>query len=264
MIQFIEPLFKILNQHVTFLRFPRYIDIDNKIMKKATIYTDGSCDNRIADCGGASSVIRCGKHYKEVVSGSWSSTTNNRMELLGIIIGLEAVKSDIKIELTSDSQYCLGMCETLISDEPNDTIISMYRNGDLIIRLNKAIRKHWGNVEFNWVRGHTGVVDNERCDELAGEAALRDNPMRDVGSGIGECPKLAWYCNDTENKLFLYWGWYDGSYEMKYEEEDDVYFIAPARKMSKKEITSIMRGQGWTNKQLKDYEIDTSYYEKPI
>lgn len=249
-----------LGRSVTFLSFPRYIDIDNKIMKKATIYTDGSCDNRIADCGGASAVIRCGKHYKEVVSGSWSSTTNNRMELLGIIIGLEAVKSAVKIELTSDSQYCLGMCETLINDEPNDNVISMYRNGDLIIRLNKAIRKHWGNVEFNWVRGHTGVADNERCDELAGEAALRDNPMRDVGSGIGECPKLAWYAHHESCVFMLD--------EMDLSEDSDTAiwcdFIAPARKMSKKEITSILKGQGWTNKQLKDYEIDTSYYEKPI
>ena len=230
-------------------------------MKKATIYTDGSCDNRIADCGGASAVIRCGKQYREVVSGSWSSTTNNRMELLGIIIGLEAVKSVVKIELTSDSQYCLGMCETLINDEPNDTVISMYRNGDLVIRLNKAIRKHWGNVEFNWVRGHTGVVDNERCDELAGKAALRDNPMRDVGSGIGECPKLGWYRHDESGVIFL-----DEDIDVLKDKDNLLWcdYLGSARKMSKKEIIHILKDIGLTTKQINQYEIDTSYYEKPI
>lgn len=229
-------------------------------MKKTTIYTDGSCDNRIADCGGASAVIRCGKHYKEVVSGSWSSTTNNRMELLGIIIGLEAVKSGFEINLTSDSQYCLDICDTIITENPEENIISMYRNGDLISRLSKAINKHRSSIEFNWVRGHTGVVDNERCDELAGEAALRDNPTRDVGSGIGECPKLAWYAHH-ESGVFLL-----DEMDLPEDSETRIWcdFICPARKMSKKEITSILKGQGWTNKQLKDYEIDTSYYEKPI
>jgi ribonuclease HI len=229
-------------------------------MKKVTIFTDGSCDNRIADCGGAASVIRCGSHYKEVVSGSWSSTTNNRMELMGIIIGLEAVKSGFEINLTSDSQYCLDICDTIINENPDENIISMYRNGDLISRLSKAINKHRGNIKFDWVRGHTGVVDNERCDELAGEVALRDNPTRDIGSGIGECPKLAWYAHH-ESGVFLL-----DEMDLSDDSETRIWcdFIAPARKMSKKEIIYILKGQGWTNKQLKDYEIDTSYYKKPV
>lgn len=246
-----------LGRSVTFLSFSRYINVDNKIMKKVTIYTDGSCDNRLADCGGASAVIRCGKHYKEVVSGSWSSTTNNRMELLGIIIGLEAVKSGLKIELTSDSQYCLGMCDTLINDEPSDAIISMYRNGDLIHRLNKAIRKHWGNVGFNWVRGHTGVVDNERCDELAGEVALKDNPTRDIGSGIGECPKMSWWLNRVKGYIMICHG----------DSEDDRSFgeyIGTARKMSNKEAIQLLKDKGWSNKDIKKLKIDKREYQKPI
>jgi len=232
--------------------------------KAVTIFTDGSADNRLADCGAAVAVLRCGDYYKEIVSGSWSSTTNNRMEMLAIILGLENVKSGFKIELTSDSQYCLTMCKTLMYDHPSDEQIKSYQNGDLLLRLNKSIIKHEGNLKFNWVRGHTGVKDNERCDELAGEAALRDNPTRDIGSGIGECPKLAWYCDETENRLFLYEDWYDGSYEMRYEQDNLQHKISSARKMSKKEITKILKGLGWKNKQIKEYEIDISYYKKPI
>jgi len=225
-----------------------------------TIFTDGSCDNRIADCGAAAAVIRYKGVRREKVSGSWSSTTNNRMELLGIIIGLEAVKSGFKISLTSDSQYCLGLCEQFISDEPSDNEISAYLNGDLLIRLNKAILKHKGNVKFNWVKGHIGVEDNERCDELAGDAALWDNPTRDIGSGIAECPKLAWYRHDESAVLFL------DEQELPDDSQTKIWcdYIAPARKMSKKEITQILRDRGMKPKDIGEYEIDLSYYKKPL
>ena len=223
-----------------------------------TIFTDGSADNRIADCGAAAAVIRYREKYREVVSGSWSSTTNNRMELLGIIIGLEAVKSGFKISLTSDSQYCLGLCDQFINEEPSDEEVARFLNGDLLIRLNKAILKHKGDLKFNWVRGHIGVADNERCDVLAGEAALWSDITRDVGSGIDECPKLAWYRHDASACIFL-----DGQ-DIEFSASEDIDFLGDARKMSKKEITQILRDMGVKPKDIKEYNIDLSYYEKPL
>lgn len=227
-------------------------------MEKVIIFTDGSCDNRIADCGAAAAVLRYKDQYDEVVSGSWSSSTNNRMELLGIIIGLEKVKKGFEIELTSDSEYCLTMCRQLIQDEPSDVEISMFLNGDLLIRLNKALEKHRGNVEFKWVRGHIGVKDNERCDTLAGEAALWDNPTRDIGSGIAECPELAWYRHNLSKILFL------DEQNKVFRDYEQIDFLGNARKMSKKEITQIMRDRGMKPKDIKEYEIDLSYYKKPL
>ena len=223
-----------------------------------TIFTDGSCDNRIADCGAAAAVIRYKDKYREVVSGSWSSSTNNRMELLGIIIGLEAVVAGFKISLTSDSQYCLGMCKQFMIEEPSDPEISMFLNGDLLIRLNRALIKHKGNIKFEWVRGHIGIEDNERCDVLAGEAALWDDITRDIGSGIDECPKLAWYRHDASMVLFLY------EQDAEFENSADIDFLGNARKMSKKEITQILRDMGMKPKDIKEYNIDLSYYEKPL
>jgi len=229
-----------------------------------TIFTDGSADNRIADCGAAAAVIRYKEKYREVVSGSWSSTTNNRMELLGIIIGLEAVKSGFKISLTSDSQYCLGLCDQFINEEPSDKEITRFLNGDLLIRLNKAILKHKGDLKFNWVRGHIGVADNERCDVLAGEAALWSDITRDVGSGIAECPKMVWIMNELKSRVYLEDQLYVDEPEFYYGLNGNESMIGFARKMSNKEVTQLLRDDGWKLKDIKKLEIDKSNYEKPL
>tara|TARA_R110002020_G_scaffold118928_2_gene271673 strand:- start:702 stop:1403 length:702 start_codon:yes stop_codon:yes gene_type:complete len=230
--------------------------------KIVTIFTDGSADNRIADCGGCAAILRYGNSYKEITSGSWSSTTNNRMELLAIILGLENVKAGFKIELTTDSEVCLKWIDQLVRDEPSDAIIQVSKNADLLIRLNKSLIKHKGNVNFKWVRGHIGVEDNERCDVLAGQYAIKDNPTRDIGSGIGECPKLGWFLNESKKILYLGNSPFNGKFPLRDSSEKE--YLSIARKMSKKEITQALKNRGWSNKKIKEYEIDTSYYKKPI
>ena len=229
-----------------------------------TIFTDGSCDNRISDCGSAVAVIRYRDFYKEVVSGSWSSTTNNRMELLGIILGLEGVREGYKISLTTDSQVCLKWIDQIRFDYLSDLEINDMKNGDLLMRLSKCLEKHKGNVDFNWVRGHIGVEDNERCDFLAGEAALRSNPTRDIGSGIGECPKMVWILNEEIGEVWLEHESYLKKCGFCYDVNGNETMIGFARKMSNKEITQLLKDRGWKPKDINKLTIDKSNYRKPI
>jgi len=229
-----------------------------------TIFTDGSCDNRINDFGGAAAVIRYKSRYKEIVSGSWSSTTNNRMELLGIILGLNGVKKGYQIVLTTDSEVCLKWIDQLRFDYPTQSEIKNMKNGDLLLRLNKLLDKHKGNVTFKWVRGHIGVEDNERCDVLAGEVALLDNPTRDIGSGIGECPKMVWVMNEEKTEVRLEDEVYVNEPEFYYGVNGNESMIGFARKMSNKEVTQLLRDDGWKPKDIKGLEIDKSNYKKPI
>tara|TARA_R110000737_G_scaffold142599_1_gene173281 strand:- start:21219 stop:21902 length:684 start_codon:yes stop_codon:yes gene_type:complete len=221
-----------------------------------TIFTDGSCDNRIADCGAAAAVIRYKSYYKEVVSGSWSSSTNNRMEALGIIIGLNAVKKGFKISLTTDSEVCLKWIAHLQNDYPTDSDIKQNKNADILFKLQKVLKKHEGNITFEWVRGHIGVEDNERCDTLAGEAALWENPTRDIGSGIGECPTMSWWLNRARGFVMICRG--DDPNDRGVGE-----YIGTARKMSNKEITQLLRDRGWKPKDIKKLTIDKRNYQKP-
>jgi ribonuclease HI len=223
-----------------------------------TIYTDGSCDNRIGDCGAAVAVIRYKDHYKEVVSGSWSSSTNNRMELLAIILALETVKAGFKIELTTDSEVCLKWIDNLVKDKPSDPIIKVSKNADLLLRLNKVLIKHNYTIDFKWVRGHIGVEGNERCDTLAKEAALWENPTRDIGSGIGECPDMQWFYHDS-GAVFI-----DFTTEIDKNVSQGCDHLGKARKMSNKEVTQLLRDRGWKPKDIKELTIDKSTYKKPI
>lgn len=228
-----------------------------------TIFTDGSADNRIADCGAAAAVIRYKEYYREIVSGSWSSTTNNRMELLGIILGLEKVKAGFSIELTTDSEVCLKWIAQLQSESQSEVQILRSKNGDLLLRLNKALHKHKNNIEFKWVRGHIGVTDNERCDVLAGTAALWNNPTRDIGSGIGECPKMIWILDPTSDEARIEFINYLDEPEFTKSVYDEEY-LGLARKMSKKELTQLLKGRGWKQKKINELKIDLSAYQKPI
>jgi ribonuclease HI len=223
-----------------------------------TIFTDGSATNSVNDFGGAAAVIRYKNQYKEIVSGSWSSTTNNRMELLGIILGLNGVKKGYQIVLTTDSQVCLKWIDQLRFDYPTQSEIKNMKNGDLLLRLNKLLDKHKGNLTFKWVRGHIGVEDNERCDVLAGEVALLDNPTRDIGSGIGECPSMLWFYHDSGSAFI------DFDTSIEYNSSQGCDTLGKARKMSTKEVTQLLRDRGWKPKDIKELKIDKSNYKKPI
>ena len=140
---------------------------------KVTIYTDGSSRGNPGP-GGYGAVLLCtdagGTEHRRELSGGYRRTTNNRMEILGVIAGLEALTRPCQVEVHSDSQY-------VVNAVTKRWIASWQRNGwktaakkpvknpDLWKRLASAMEPH--DVRFVCVRGHAGNELNERCDELA-------------------------------------------------------------------------------------------------
>lgn len=128
------------------------------------IFTDGASKGNPGP-GGYGVILRSGAHNKEL-SGGFRKTTNNRMELMGVITGLEAIKNEgQEINIYSDSKYVIDPIEKkwLIGWQKKD--FKDKKNPDLWKRLIPLLKKH--KVTFHWVRGHAGHTENERCDELA-------------------------------------------------------------------------------------------------
>lgn len=146
------------------------------------IYTDGAC---IANPGpgGYGVLLQCGKTQKEL-SGSFRRTTNNRMELIGPIRALEALKRPSNVEIVSDSEYLVnafnkGWFEKwLIKGRLLPSARRKVKNPDLWLRLRYLVETH--HCTFTWVRGHSGCLENIRCDRLASEAILLGNHGIDV------------------------------------------------------------------------------------
>jgi len=136
-------------------------------MKEVQIYTDGACRGNPGR-GGWGAILVYGKYEKEL-SGGERETTNNRMELMAAISGLEALKEDCAVTLYSDSKYLvdaflLGWVESWRQSgwrRGKDEL----KNPDLWMRLYELTKKH--TVKFEWVKGHNGHGYNERCDALA-------------------------------------------------------------------------------------------------
>ncbi|MDE5557092.1 MAG: ribonuclease HI [Ruminococcus sp.] len=142
-------------------------------MKTVEIFTDGACSGN-PGAGGYGVVMRYGTHEKEL-SGSDANTTNNRMELMGVIVGLSALKEPCKVILTTDSKYVVDSITKgwVYNWQKNNWIKSDKKpalNVDLWKQLLPLLEKH--DVTFNWVKGHAGHPENERCDSLA--VAQRD------------------------------------------------------------------------------------------
>jgi ribonuclease HI len=131
------------------------------------IFSDGACSGNPGP-GGYGTILRYGKHEKEL-SGYAAETTNNRMEMLGAIAGLEALTQPCQVRLISDSQYLVkGMTEWIDGWQRKGWKNSKKEevaNRDLWERLLDLAKKH--QVEWVWVKGHDGHLENERCDELA-------------------------------------------------------------------------------------------------
>ena len=131
------------------------------------IFSDGACSGNPGP-GGYGTIVRYGTNEKEF-SGYDSDTTNNRMELLGAISGFEALTRSCNVRITTDSQYVKkGMTEWIegwIKKGWKNSQRKDVANRDLWERLLAATKQH--DVEWHWVRGHTGHAENERCDELA-------------------------------------------------------------------------------------------------
>ena len=134
---------------------------------RVVIHTDGGCLGN-PGVGAWAAVLRSGKHCKEV-SGGEMATTNNRMELKAAIHALTALTKPCAIELHTDSQYVRnGITQWLTGWKKNGWKTKdkkPVKNADLWMALDTARAPH--QIEWKWVKGHAGVPDNERCDELA-------------------------------------------------------------------------------------------------
>lgn len=134
-----------------------------------TLYTDGACRGNPGP-GGWGVLLRSGKHEKSLHGGE-RDTTNNRMELMAAIAGLETLKRRCQVDLYTDSQYVRkGITEWIHGWKRNGWKTASkqpVKNQDLWQRLDEQIGKH--QVEWHWVKGHAGNEGNERADALANQ-----------------------------------------------------------------------------------------------
>ena len=137
---------------------------------KVVIYTDGGCRGNPGP-GGWGAVLLFGQHEKEIY-GYEAETTNNRMELMAAIRALEMLKRPCDIELTTDSQYVRrGILEWMKDWKKRDWKTAAkkpVKNKDLWQRLDQAITPH--NINWHWIKGHSGHQGNEMADQLANRA----------------------------------------------------------------------------------------------
>ncbi len=150
-------------------------------MGKVIIYTDGGAVPNPGR-GGYGVVLRAGKHRKEL-SGGFRYTTNNRMELIAAIVALEALKRPCEVILYSDSQYLInainqGWLEGWQTQNWTRRTKPI-PNADLWQRLIMAMQPH--DIDWQWVKGHAGVADNECCDQLATAALQQSDLPVDTG-----------------------------------------------------------------------------------
>lgn len=154
---------------------------------QVTIYTDGAARGNPDGPGGYGTVLQYrdtkGVLHEKEISAGYKKTTNNRMELLAAIVGLEALNRPCKVDLYSDSKY--------LTDAFNQNWIDGWlkrgwkkadkkpvKNIELWQRLLKAMEPH--QVTYHWVKGHDGHPENERCDRLATTAADGDDLLEDT------------------------------------------------------------------------------------
>lgn len=155
---------------------------------RVTIYTDGSARGNPDGPGGYGTLIEYvdskGTLHTREYSQGYVKTTNNRMELMAVIVGLEALTKPCEVELYSDSQYVIkafteGWLDGWIKKGWKRGKNEPVKNVDLWKRLLQAKTPH--QVNFHWVKGHAGHAGNERCDQLATAAADGDNLLVDTG-----------------------------------------------------------------------------------
>lgn len=157
------------------------------LVNKISIFTDGSSRGNPGP-GGYGIVLKFNGKEKEI-SGGFRKTTNNRMELLAVIVALENIKTNTHpIEIYSDSKYVI---DAITNKWLNSWVLKQFKgkkNKDLWLRY-LAAQTHF-NLTFYWVKGHAGHPENERCDVLAVQAATSNPQEVDVGFEL------------SENKLF--------------------------------------------------------------
>jgi ribonuclease HI len=146
-----------------------------------TIYTDGASSGNPGR-GGYGVVLISGKHRLEKSEG-YKLTTNNRMELMGVIAGLEALKiPGSKVVVYTDSKYVADAVEKGWVFQWESKAFKNKKNPDLWIRFLRIYRKHI--VRFVWIKGHSNNIENERCDQMAVEASLKPPLLEDTGYSV--------------------------------------------------------------------------------
>ena len=140
------------------------------MLKQVTLFSDGACRGNPGVGGWG--VLLAYKDVEKELWGAESHTTNNRMELMAVIRGLEALKADCEVMVTTDSQYVRrGITEwikTWRHDNWRTANKRPVKNQDLWKHLDEVCRNH--KIAWHWVKGHSGVTGNERADQLANQA----------------------------------------------------------------------------------------------
>ena len=158
------------------------MEMDGKVIE---IYTDGSSRGNPGP-GGYGVILRCGKYEKEL-SGGFKVTTNNRMELLAVIKGLESIKwQNANIVVYSDSAYVVNAVEKGWVFDWEKKGFKGKKNPDLWKRFLSVYRKH--RVSFQWIKGHAGHPENERCDRLSVQSSF-----------MPELPEDTVFANEQKN-----------------------------------------------------------------
>ncbi|MFT6872916.1 MAG: ribonuclease HI [Roseivirga sp.] len=146
------------------------------------IYTDGSSKGNPGP-GGYGTVMKYNEHRKELSQG-YRKTTNNRMELMAVIAGLESIKVEkAKVKVYSDSKYVIDSVEKGWLSNWIKKDFKGKKNKDLWLRFAEIYKKH--HVSFQWVKGHAGNEENEVCDQLAVGAAESNDHLIDEGFESG-------------------------------------------------------------------------------
>ncbi|WP_225783509.1 ribonuclease HI [Xenophilus sp. Marseille-Q4582] len=144
-------------------------------MNEVVIYTDGACKGNPGP-GGWGVWLKSGSHEKELFGGE-ASTTNNRMELTAVIEGLAALKRPCKVLLYLDSQYVRqGITEWIRGWKAKGWVTASkqpVKNADLWRRLDALVSEGGHQIEWRWVKGHSGDMGNEKADALANQGVLR-------------------------------------------------------------------------------------------
>jgi ribonuclease HI len=157
--------------------------------KRVEIFTDGACSGNPGP-GGWGAILRFGDAVKEL-SGGEALTTNNRMELLAAINGLDALKSACEVDLYTDSKYVMDGIEKWIHGWKRNGWKTAdkkpVKNGELWQALDAARQRH--KVTLHWVKGHAGHAENERADELAREGMAPFKPGRRADPLVASAPK---------------------------------------------------------------------------
>jgi ribonuclease HI len=155
---------------------------DSSELQEVMLYTDGACQGNPGP-GGYGIVLIRGDHREEL-SGGFQFTTNNRMEMMAAVIGLQALDQKSKVTLYSDSKYVVdaiekGWAERWQANGWKRNKKELAMNPDLWEQLLKLCSQH--QVKFVWVKGHAGNRENECCDRLAVQACQQRNLLQDLG-----------------------------------------------------------------------------------